>query len=350
METALLFGHYPQQHLLQHSVKQGKLAHAWLLTGEKGIGKATFALQAAIWLLAQDETEEVAPPPMFEDMFSDALAEDINTQPATTFTYNPNGQAASLVKAGAHPDLCILECAVDEKTGKQATSISVEAARSVINFCSKTHAIAPWKVVIVDSVDALTYNAANALLKVLEEPPPQTVFFLINHQAGRVLATIRSRCRQMAFMPLAPADFNAVLENRVSSEINLADLYQQAHGVPAIALGLVEENLTEIRKSVHTLLNNLSTLPNYEIQQIFKKLFSAKNNKEAVFSLLKQEIYQHNRTACRAAALRKDSIAVEKRLFIEERLQRLLQTGHALHLDHQHIIWQCIRLLRQAAV
>ncbi|MFN3667905.1 MAG: DNA polymerase III subunit delta' [Brevundimonas sp.] len=156
------------------ALDRGRLHHAWLLCGPEGSGKATFAWRAARRLLG------AAPDPA-----------------RGLLGTRPDDPVARLVTARSHPDLLLLERAVEG--GKTKKSISVDQARDLPEFFSKSPSQARYRVAIIDAADDLNVNAANALLKVLEEPPERGVLFLVSHAPGRLLATIRSRCRRLAF-------------------------------------------------------------------------------------------------------------------------------------------------------
>ena len=153
---------------------RGRLHHAWLLCGVEGSGKATFAYRAARRLLG--------------------AASDPSRGPLGSDPYDP---VSRQITAQSHPDLLVLERAVEG--GKTKKSISVDQARDLPEFFSKSPSQAHYRVAIIDAADDLNLNAANALLKVLEEPPERGVLFLVTHAPGRLLATIRSRCRRLAF-------------------------------------------------------------------------------------------------------------------------------------------------------
>ncbi len=158
--------------------KRGALHHAWLLAGPKGVGKATFAREAATRVLA-----DAAGPPV----------------DAPALETPEDHRIARLVEAGSHPDLRWLERLVNDKTNNLARNITVDQVRSLGDLFDLTPALSPWRVVVIDSIDDLEKSAANALLKMLEEPPANTIFFLVSHSPGRLLPTIRSRCRQAGF-------------------------------------------------------------------------------------------------------------------------------------------------------
>jgi len=167
-----------------------KLHHAWLLAGPKGIGKATFAHVAARRVLAE------AAGPAFDLPGLETSGEH---------------PPVKLVEAGSHPDMRRLERLVNEKTGNLARNISVDQVRELGEFLSLTAALSPWRVVIIDTVDDLETSGANALLKILEEPPPNTLFFLVSHAPGRLLPTIRSRCRRLDFGSLDADAMTSIL-------------------------------------------------------------------------------------------------------------------------------------------
>jgi len=168
-----------------------QLHHAWLLAGPKGVGKASFAQAAARRVLA-----EAAGPPFYEP--------DIETP--------EDHPIVKLVEAGSHPDMRRLERLVNETTGKLNRNIKVEQIRDLGEFLSLTPAMSPWRVVIIDTLDDLEASGANALLKILEEPPPNTLFLLVSHAPGRLLPTIRSRCRRLDFQNLGDDAMTSVLE------------------------------------------------------------------------------------------------------------------------------------------
>jgi DNA polymerase III subunit delta' len=167
-----------------------KLHHAWLLAGPKGVGKASFAHAAARRVLA-----EAAGPP-----FDLGGVETDDQHPMVR-----------LVEAGSHPDMRHLQRLVNEKTGNLARNISVDQVRELGAFMSMTAALSAWRVAAIDTVDELETSGANALLKMLEEPPPNTLFFLVSHAPGRLLPTIRSRCRRVDFQKLDDEAMTSIL-------------------------------------------------------------------------------------------------------------------------------------------
>lgn len=173
-----------------------KLHHAWLLAGPRGVGKATFAHTVARRVLS-----DAAGPP--SDLPGIETADD-----------HP---IVKLIQAGSHPDMRWLERLLDEKTDKRARSISVEQVRDLGDFLNLTPALSSWRVAVIDAADDLERSAANALLKMLEEPPANTLFFLVSHAPGRLLPTIRSRCRRVDFQNLDDDAMTSILEAQAPS-------------------------------------------------------------------------------------------------------------------------------------
>jgi DNA polymerase-3 subunit delta' len=204
-----------------------RLHHAWLLAGPKGVGKASFAHAAARRVLA-----EAAGPP-----FDRPALETDDEHPIV-----------KLVEAGSHPDMRRLERLVNEKTGNLKQDISVEQIRELGEFLNLSAALSPWRVVVIDTVDELNKNAANALLKMLEEPQPNTIFFLVSHAPGRLLPTIRSRCRRLDFSTLDDDAMTSVLE-RAAPDVSAAERQRtiaMSFGSAGRALAFAELSLAKL--------------------------------------------------------------------------------------------------------
>jgi len=184
-ETRDLLGHAAAERALAQAFAGGRMHHAWLLAGRAGIGKATLAYRLARHVLAQ---------PGERDPAGQSLA-----VPA-------GASAARQIAAQAHPGLLVLRRPWDLRTKRFATGIPVDEVRRLRSFLGLTAEGGGWRVVIVDSADDLNLNAANALLKSLEEPPPRALFLIVSAQPSRLLPTIRSRCRRLDLQPLGPQD------------------------------------------------------------------------------------------------------------------------------------------------
>jgi len=211
------------------------LHHAWLLAGPRGVGKAHFARNAAVRLLAE------AAGPGFD---------------APALESPPDHPTAKLIAAGSHPDMRWLQRVENEKTGNLSRNISVDQVRGLGEFLGLTPALSDWRVVVIDSVDELEKSAANALLKMLEEPPPNTVFLLVSHAPGRLLPTIRSRCRRLQFDALSDDAMTSVLHEQLpdAGVEERRRLIPQANGSVGRALAFASLELGPLEKDALTIL------------------------------------------------------------------------------------------------
>jgi DNA polymerase-3 subunit delta' len=214
-----------------------KLHHAWLLAGPKGVGKASFAQAAARRVLA-----EAAGPPF--DMPGIETDDD-----------HP---IVKLVEAGSHPDMRWLERLTDEKTDKLKRNISVDQVRGLAELFGLSPAMSDWRVAVIDTVDDLETSGANALLKTLEEPPPNTLFFLVSHAPGRLLPTIRSRCRRLEFDKLDDDAMTSILALHAPSlsDAERKKIIAMSFGSAGRALAFAELGLAKLEDAALAILRN----------------------------------------------------------------------------------------------
>jgi DNA polymerase-3 subunit delta' len=198
-ETQNVFGHDAAEADFLQAVNSNKLHHAWLITGPKGIGKASLAWRFARFLLTTPVVETGG---MFDEPLPSVDTLDVSAE-------HP---VARRLLAGSEPRIFLLRRPWDDKSKKLKSEITVDEARKLKSFFALSAADGGRRVVIVDSADELNPNAANAVLKILEEPPENTVMMLISHQPSRLLPTIRSRCRTLRCHPLGPEDLTRALE------------------------------------------------------------------------------------------------------------------------------------------
>ena len=191
-EATALYGHQDAVERLVEAFGGSSPPQALLLEGPRGIGKATLAFRLARSLLGT--------------LPGTPLDAGLGGEPN-----DPEGRTARQVAAGTHPGLIHLTRPWDEKGKKFKSELTVDEVRRIVPFLGSTSAEGGWRVVIVDAVDDMNLNAANALLKALEEPPRRTLFVLIAHVSGRVLPTLRSRCRSIRMRPLSEAEVRAAL-------------------------------------------------------------------------------------------------------------------------------------------
>jgi DNA polymerase-3 subunit delta' len=212
-----------------------RLHHAWLLAGPKGVGKASFAKAAARRVLA------------------DAAGPAVDVPGLQTPDHHP---IVKLVQAGSHPDMRWLERQVNEKTGNLARNISVDQVRELGEFMGLTAALSPWRVAVIDTADDLEGPAANALLKILEEPPANTLFFLVSNAPGRLLPTIRSRCRRLDFQALEDDAMASILEVQ-APDLGVAERKQviaMSFGSAGRALAFAELDLAKLENAALAIL------------------------------------------------------------------------------------------------
>jgi DNA polymerase-3 subunit delta' len=243
-ETNVLFGHAEAERALLDAYKSGRMPHAWLIGGQPGIGKATLAYRLARFVLAHPDPAAAV------------------VQSATSLGVDPENVVSRRIAAQAQGDLLVLERALNEQTGKLYTVIRVDDVRRTVSFFGSTAGEGGWRVAMVDAVDDLQREGANALLKVLEEPPPRTLLLLISHAPGRELPTIRSRCRRLLLRPLDTSDVvHALAEatGRAANDADVATAAAASDGSVARALQLLDEAALALRQRV---LDLFTQLPN----------------------------------------------------------------------------------------
>lgn len=222
-DTPLLRGQAAAEAAFLETVRSGRMHHGWLLTGPRGVGKATLAWRIARFLLAEEPADAGlfgAPPP------------------PETLDIAPDHPIARRVAAQSEGRLKLIRRTPDEKTGRLRNVITVDDVRGLKSFFHLSAADGGRRVVIVDAVDEMNPNAANALLKELEEPPKDAVLLLVSHQPWRLLPTIRSRCRELRLIPLGPQDMAAALTAAGAEDTNAVALSELAAGSVGEAIRL----------------------------------------------------------------------------------------------------------------
>ena len=178
-----LLGHRDAERHMRRAFDSSKMHHAWLISGAKGIGKASLAYRFAAYILSATESRALDT--------SGVLSIDLNSR------------SAHWLASRSHPDLFVLERNWDSKTKKLKSELAVDDARRMSEFFGLTAGSGGWRVAIIDTADDLNTASANALLKLIEEPPPKCILLLVCNQPGRLLRTIRSRCMRIDLLPLS---------------------------------------------------------------------------------------------------------------------------------------------------
>ena len=292
-----------------------RLHHAWLLAGPRGVGKAAFAWRAARRLLGAAPSGPA---------LASAADDPVNR----------------LVAARSHPDLLALERETED--GKPRRNIPVDEARRLPEFFSKAPALAPFRVAIIDAADDLNVNSANAVLKTLEEPPPRGVLLLVTHAPGRLLPTIRSRCRRLGFAPWTTEALAAFLQSRGLDSAG-ADA---ARGSPGRALALAAggEGASEMLAAL------VAGLPQADEAQLLKLGEGFRGGEGADrFAELLGRLADHLRERLTDAAARGDARGLDAWARAWERLSSLPAEAEALNLDRADALQGVWAELRTAA-
>jgi DNA polymerase-3 subunit delta' len=303
---------------------RGRLHHAWLLTGPEGMGKASFAYRAARRLLGARPT----------------------TVGADDLASSPDDPVCRMVAAQSHPDLMVLERWSEANPTRK--SIPVDEARRLPEFFSKAPAIAAYRVAIIDAADDLNVNAANAVLKTLEEPSGRGALFLVSHAPGRLLPTIRSRCRRLAFAPWPEQELIRFIDEHLELDADDAHrLARMSRGAPGRALSLAARGALDIDRQVEAILDRLPTTEGPELLGLADSFRGSDGG--ARFNLLLERIADR----LQAGALAQTEIgalaAADRWSGAWDRLSRLPDQVEALNLDRADAFWSLMGDLRAVA-
>lgn len=247
-----LYGHEEIERLLLEQFNSGRMPHALIFAGPSGVGKATMAYRLARFLLKNPPADSNQ-----NSMFGDAPAK------AESLYVSENDQVFRRVASGAHPDLLSIRREYDEAKNKFKNSVAVEDIRKVAPFLRMTSSEGGWRVVVVDDADAMTASSQNALLKILEEPPANTVLILVAHRLGAMIPTIRSRARVLHFSALDENAMHRLLQTQghMLDEEQAQALLYLAGGSFGRALQLIEEGGLDVLQQV---LDALEQYPNWD--------------------------------------------------------------------------------------
>ncbi|ENN92333.1 DNA polymerase III subunit delta' [Bartonella bovis] len=232
-QNNIIIGHKEVRHFLAQICKEGRIPHALLFEGERGIGKATLAFHFAWNILSNQESGFLQP--------------------------EHDSTVWHQIMQGSHPGLIHVSRHFDLKIQKFKTSISIDDIRDVTYFLNQTSQDGGWRIIIIDSADDMSRSAANAILKILEEPPAKALFIIITHCSGKLLPTIRSRCQQISLRPLCGDEIKQVISHILSDQVftdkkSMEMVIQKSKGNPRKALLLTCYGGLEIIQTIDSFL------------------------------------------------------------------------------------------------
>lgn len=293
-DTSVLFGHEAAERDFLDAYRVGRLPHAWILGGPQGIGKATLAWRMARFLAAHPDPASPA------------------VQQAQSLAVDPNHTAARKFSALSFGDLALLRREWNDKTKKHFTRIGVDDVRRAIHIFEQAAGEGGWRMVIVDSADDFNPHSANALLKIIEEPPPRSLFLIVAHQPGRILATIKSRCRRLMLQGLTPGQTEAAARAALDAAGEKADpealsrAAARAGGAPREALRLLSSADGAFDGAVDRVLSQLPRIDWKTAHKLADATFGRDGETQfdallgAVFAWLEASMLRHSRAAASA--------------------------------------------------
>ncbi|HKY19240.1 MAG TPA: DNA polymerase III subunit delta' [Rhizomicrobium sp.] len=306
------------------ALRAGRAPSAWLITGPPGIGKATLAYRIARYLLAYGATAQGP-----EDL---SLAQD--------------HAVSRQVAAQSHPGLLVLKRALNPKTGKLMTVLSVDEIRRLADFFGMTSGAGGWRVAIVDTADDMNDNAANALLKMLEEPPADAVLLLLSNMPGRLLPTIRSRCQRLDLRPLE----DTVLEKGLARHLNdltpseRASLARLSGGSIGAALTLATGEGAALAQEADRLIENARQPDLLALLSLGEKLFRMRDGLELFGGFLIEALSDRIRAKARQGAP-----GLDRWVALQARIEQGFARAAGLHLEPRQTVLSTARDLAQVA-
>lgn len=324
-ENPVLFGHAEAASMLAAAYHSGKLPHALLFAGPLGVGKATLAFHLAYHLLKFARHESA---------------------PVELAKPDPQSALFRQIAIGAHPSVLHLTRPLNEKTKGFKTVVTVDEIRRVNRFLSMTSHDGGYRVVIVDPADDMNVNAANALLKNLEEPPSRTVFILISHSPGGLLPTIRSRCQMVRFAPLEQGDLVAALSTfdvqPPSDEPSRVALAERSGGSVRMAILLTQYGGLEIAEATDTIVR----AQNLDIAAAHRLADAVAGRDRAIqFDIFNRHLLDILSGAASAAALRGDAASADRYSQDWQEIRVAVEETETYNLDRkQHALNMIVRL------
>jgi DNA polymerase III subunit delta' len=328
-ETTAWFGHAQAERALLDAFRSGLFPHAWLIGGPPGVGKATLAYRMARFVLANPDPAAPA------------------VQVARSLALAADHPVVRRVAAQSHADLLVLERTAGP-SGALRTVITVDEVRRTVSFFGSTAGEGGWRVCVVDTADELQYpQASNALLKVLEEPPRRALFLIATHAPGRLLATIRSRCRRLTLRPLGEADVAravAAALDRAEDDAGIREAARAAEGSAARAITLIGGRTLALRRRAIELLERLPALDPQDLHALGDMLGRADGPSfESFVDTLRDWL------SARLARDADDPARLARVAEVWEKLNRAAQEAEEFNLERKPMVFAVFGLLAQAA-
>jgi len=340
-----VFGHREAERLLAQAAGSGRLAHAWLFCGPEGIGKASLAYRFARYLLCGHRS------PSAESL--DSPGQD------------PNSREFRLVAGDAHPDLLTVRRPEagegGSRSAKRPLDLPVEQVRKIPSFLSLSASEGGWRIVIVDEADRLNRNSANALLKVLEEPPERTLLVLVTVTPGRLVPTIRSRCRRLDLRRLSDDDMDEWLEQsglQISAD-DRKTLVKLSNGSPGRLCRLLENDALSTARQLDEILAESGSMDWSAIHKLSENL--ARPTADANFELTVQMLSDRLEAAIRDSARGRENVnrgivtsaegtaQLDRLMQVWDKARDLFAAAKFANLDKRTVLIQFFAALEGAA-
>lgn len=341
-ERAVLVGHRDTEQELLDAYRSERLHHAWILGGPKGIGKATLAYRFARFAIANP------------DRFGAAVAA------ARDLSVPDNHPVFRQIAQGANPNLLHLRRPWDEKGKRFKTELPVDEIRKTVSFFGTTASASAWRICIVDAADDMNISSANALLKILEEPPARCLFLVLSHAPGRLLPTIRSRCRRLDMLPLSGDEIAEGLKGLCPEDLpgsaEMGDLIRFADGSLRSALTLLSGDGLAINRGFVQLAEQA---PNVDLAALhgLADLVSARgqtDNWESFLHIARQWLHQRMRAGAQTGTPQGAGEGDRQGLGrlvswadMWEKMNRAAADADALNLDRKQVVLDVFRTLSQ---
>lgn len=346
-----LAGHDEAERLLLEAWNSGRLPHAWLIGGTPGVGKATLAFRFARFVLAQE--------PHGDSLFGGAA-------PVTSLHIPPEHPVFRRVASGGHADLLTVERQRDEKKDRLKRDIAVDDVRKIGPFLRRTSSEGGWRVAVIDGADRMNLSGLNAILKILEEPPPGALLLLVSDNPGGMLPTIRSRCRKLALKPLEEDAVVALLGQHrpdIAKE-DRAALSRLSEGSVGRAIDLADAGGLALYREMVGLLSALPRLDIAAAHAFADKLTRKQDDGlyETATELLVWWLARFARSLARgawpaevvageAALMTRlaNARGLERWVEVWEKVQRLFARAESANLDRKQVVLNALAALETAA-